>query len=57
VKRPGESIADVISRIIRTYVARSEGSEYYQLWQEEHSKARSLEEETDKKKENYRTRE
>lgn len=49
MKRPGESIADIISRIVIIYVARSEASEYYQLWQEEHSKVESLEEETGKK--------
>lgn len=49
MRRTGESIADIISRIVTIYAARSEGSEYYELWQEEHSKAKSLEEETGKK--------
>jgi len=49
MRRPGESIADIISRIVRIYAAKSEGSEYYGLWEEEHSKVKSLEEEIDKK--------
>ena len=49
MRRPGESIADIISRIVITYGTRSEASEYYELWEEEHSKLRSLEEEMDKK--------
>ena len=49
MRRPGESIADIISRIVTIYAAKSEASEYYELWQEEHSKLRSLEEEMDKK--------
>jgi predicted RNase H-like nuclease (RuvC/YqgF family) len=49
MRRPGESIADIISRIVTIYAARSEGSEYYQLWQEQYSRVKSLEEQVDKK--------
>jgi uncharacterized coiled-coil DUF342 family protein len=49
IKKPRESIADVILRVFKIYAERSEESEYHEQWQEECSKVKHLEEENSKK--------
>lgn len=47
MKKPGESIADVISRVFKCYSAKSEETEYY--LQHEDSRMKLLEEENTRK--------
>lgn len=49
MKKPGETIADVILRIVKTYKSRTEETECYSLWREERSKVELLEAENRKK--------
>jgi hypothetical protein len=48
MKKPGETIADVISRIVKIYKSRTEELESYKLWREARSKVELLEEENRK---------
>jgi hypothetical protein len=48
MKKPGETIADVISRIVKIYKSRTEETECYKLWREACSKVELLEEENRK---------
>jgi predicted RNase H-like nuclease (RuvC/YqgF family) len=51
MKKPGESIADVISRVFTVYSGKSEESEYYEQQWQDHSQMKLFEEEN-KRKEN-----
>ena len=50
MKKPGETIADVISRIVKIYKSRTEETECYKLWHEASSKVELLEEDNRKQK-------
>ena len=48
MKKPGETVGDVISRIVNIYKSRTEETECYKLWREACSKVELLEEENRK---------